>query len=40
MLYTITNTGSTNARPSAIGANSIAVDFEGEHGVDFEVNIV
>ena len=31
MLYTITNTGSTNARPSAIGANSIAVDFEGEH---------
>jgi len=31
MLYTITNTGSTNARPSAIGANSISVDYEGEH---------
>lgn len=31
MLYTITNTGSTNARPSAIGKNAITVDFEGEH---------
>lgn len=31
MLYTITNTGSTNARPSAIGANTISVSFEGEH---------
>jgi len=30
MLYTITNTGSTNARPSSIGANTIPVAFEGE----------
>mgnify|MGYP003650928965 CR=1 FL=1 len=31
MLYTITNTGSTNARPSSIGSNSISVDYEGEY---------
>lgn len=31
MLYTITNTGSTNARPSSIGSNSISVDYESEY---------